>query len=179
MNYNRQRQQAVQLPVEHTVNYFRSHTQAIQLPGGHTVTQPIQHTIQQSTRHTISNVKNQPQGTSVHSRRLSTQPSVNRSSPTVVNQPVNHRATGQQPSQPTINRSNSLPAHRSTPPVMERDPCQQPINHPVPGQQYSQQVNRSIPFPPDDKTSAPHLPVYPQQQQQPTTGSVSGPKKYI
>ncbi|CAG2225165.1 unnamed protein product [Mytilus edulis] len=47
------------------------------------------------------------------------------SPPTVANQPINHRATGQQPPQPNINRSNPLPALRSTPPVREREPYQQ------------------------------------------------------
>ncbi|CAC5398398.1 unnamed protein product [Mytilus coruscus] len=51
--------------------------------------------------------------------------SQNRSTPTTVNQPVNHRATGQQPPQPTINRSNPITAHRSTPPVRKREPCHQ------------------------------------------------------
>ncbi|XP_052081122.1 uncharacterized protein LOC127719138 [Mytilus californianus] len=57
---------------------------------------------------------------------MPTQPTFNRSILTTVNQPVNHRATGQQPPQPTINRSNPITAHRSTPPVRERKPCQQP-----------------------------------------------------
>ncbi|CAG2234676.1 unnamed protein product [Mytilus edulis] len=128
VNHNRQRQQAVQLPVEQTDSYSRSNTRAIQLLGGHTVTntQPTQQPIEQSTRHTISNIPHQPQGTSVSSRQLPTHPGFNRSPPTIVNQPVNHRATGQQQPQPTVNRSNPLPAHRSTPPVREREPCQQP-----------------------------------------------------
>ncbi|CAG2220118.1 unnamed protein product [Mytilus edulis] len=128
INHNRQRQQAVQFPVEQTDNYSRSNTRAIQLLGGHTVTntQPTQQPIQQSTQHTISNIPHQPEGTSVSSRQLPTHPGFNRSPPTIVNQPVNHRATGQQPPQPTVNRSNPLPAHRSTPPVREREPCQQP-----------------------------------------------------
>ncbi|XP_052097465.1 uncharacterized protein LOC127732467 [Mytilus californianus] len=57
---------------------------------------------------------------------MPTQPTFNRSILTTVNQPVNHRATGQQPPQPTINRSNPIIAHMSTPPVRERKPCQQP-----------------------------------------------------
>ncbi|VDI61431.1 Hypothetical predicted protein [Mytilus galloprovincialis] len=147
INHNRQRQQAVQLPVEQTDNYSRSNTRAIHLLGGHTVTntQPTQQPIQQSTRHTISNIPHQPQGTSVSSRQLPTHPGFNRSPPTIVNQPVNHRATGQQTTSThrqqvystrqgkgtlsttiSVNRSNPLPAHRSTPPVREREPCQQP-----------------------------------------------------
>ncbi|XP_063442008.1 protein transport protein SEC24-like [Mytilus trossulus] len=131
INHNQQRQQAVQLPVEHNDNYPLSNTRAIHLLGGHTVTntqptqQPIQQSIQQSTRYTISNVPHQPQGTSVPNRQSPTQQGFNRSSPTVANQPINHKATGQQPPQPNINRSNPLPALRSTPPVRERVPYQQ------------------------------------------------------
>ncbi|CAG2237778.1 unnamed protein product [Mytilus edulis] len=152
INHNQQRQQAVQLPVEHNDNYPRSNTRAIHLLGGHTVTntQPIQQSIQQSTRHTISNVPHQSHGTSVLTGQLPTQQGFNRSPPTVANQPINHRATGQQPPQPTINRSNPLPAHRSTPPVREREPYQQlpttanrAINHPVPVGTAGQQ-NRVI-----------------------------------
>ncbi|XP_071176254.1 uncharacterized protein [Mytilus edulis] len=123
INHNQQRQQAVQLPVEHNDNYPRSNIRAIHLLGGHTVTNT--QSIQQSTRHTISNVPHQSHGTSVLSGQLPTQQGFNRSPPTVANQPINHRATGQQPPQPNINRSNPLPALRSTPPVREREPYQQ------------------------------------------------------
>ncbi|CAC5361273.1 unnamed protein product [Mytilus coruscus] len=130
VNYNQQHQQAVQLPVEQTVNHSRSHNQAIQLPVEHTVhkTQPTQQTIQHSIRHTRSNIQHQPQGTSMSSRQMPTQPTVNRSTPTTVSRstkPVDQRATGQQPPQPTTNRSNPLTVHRSTPLVRERDTCQQ------------------------------------------------------
>ncbi|VDI08070.1 Hypothetical predicted protein [Mytilus galloprovincialis] len=131
INHNQQRQQAVQLPVEHNDNYPRSNTRAIHLLGGHTVTntqptqQSIQQSIQQSTRHTISNVPHQSHGTSVLNGQLPTQQGFIRSPPTVANQPINHWATGQQPPQPNINRSNPLPALWSTPPVREREPYQQ------------------------------------------------------
>ncbi|XP_063447221.1 probable serine/threonine-protein kinase DDB_G0280133 [Mytilus trossulus] len=80
--------------------------------------QPPQPTVQLPVEHTV-NFNQRQQAVQLPVERF------NRSPPTVANQPINHRATGQQPPQPNFNRSNPLPALRSTPPVREREPYQQ------------------------------------------------------